>query len=59
VKKSRWQRKEKKKETRTQWNVVIRVHGHILPYLDVIDGLEDGETVAHTAHAQFFQLCML
>lgn len=50
---------EKRRQRLTQRNVVIRVHGHILPYLDVVDSLEDGEAVADAADAQLLQLRVL
>jgi hypothetical protein len=46
-------------EKRTQRNVVVWVHGDILAYLDVVDGFENGEAVADTAHAQLLQLGVL
>jgi hypothetical protein len=46
-------------EQHTQRDVVIRLHGHVLPYLELVYGLEDGEPVAHAIHAQLLQLGML
>jgi hypothetical protein len=44
--------KEKAQRGRTQRDVVVGLYGHILLDLDLVDGLEDGEAVAHAPHAQ-------
>ena len=44
---------------RTQGNVVVRLHGHVLLDLDLVDGLEYGQAVADAAHAHLLELGML
>ena len=43
----------------TQRDIVVWVHGHILSYLDLVDGFQDCQAVAYTADAQLLQLGML
>ena len=43
----------------TKRHIVLRVERYILPYLDLIDGLENGEAMAHTAYTQLLQLGVL
>lgn len=43
----------------TQWNVVVRLHRHALPYLDFVDCLENGQAMAYAADAHFLELGML
>lgn len=43
----------------TQRDVVVWLHGHVLPYLDLVDGLENGEAVANAGDAQVLEVGML
>jgi len=43
----------------TKRHIILGVERHILPYLDLVYGLEDGKAMAHAAHAQLFQLGVL
>jgi len=38
---------------------VVRIYGHILLDLDLVDGLEDGQPVADTVQADLFEFGML
>jgi hypothetical protein len=38
---------------------VVRVHGHILLDLDLVDGLQYGQTVADTVEANLLEVGML
>jgi hypothetical protein len=44
---------------RTQRDVVVWLNGHALLHFDLVDGLEDGEAVAHAVQANLLELGML
>jgi hypothetical protein len=52
-------RSDGREKVLTQWHIIVWFHGHILFDLDVIDCLENGQTMPNTGDTHFLELCVL
>jgi hypothetical protein len=48
-----------REEVLTQGHVIVWFYGHILLDLELVDGLENGQTVSNTANAHLLELGVL